>query len=152
MQFSTLVLTLLVLMAVAYQVGRRRSLAVAHGSPRQLHSLPSYYGYLTALWAGIPALLVLGIWTFFEHTIVTQLVVAGLPEEIRSLPPNRLTLVVNDLKNLVSGNIVSGEVSAVMQAAADHYRHLLGLSRAAVTALVLSLGAGGATLFLHLFN
>ena len=124
MQPSTLTITLLVLSALAYQLGKRRALAVAEGDARRLHSLPSYYGYLAALWCAIPALVILAIWVFFEDPVITKLVLAGLPPEIRDLSANRLTLVVNDIKNLVSGNIVSGQISPAMQAAADKAEEL----------------------------
>ncbi|MGD8333740.1 MAG: phosphate ABC transporter permease subunit PstC, partial [Desulfobacterales bacterium] len=102
-----------------------------------LHSRPTYYGALTALWCGIPALLLFGFWLAFESNIITTLVVADLPEKIRSLPEARLNLVVNDIKNLVSGNIVSGEIDPVMQAAADHYRNLQNISKAALAVVAI---------------
>ncbi|MDD3449687.1 MAG: phosphate ABC transporter permease subunit PstC [Gammaproteobacteria bacterium] len=144
MSVTTLAIVLLALSAVAYYVGRQRSFAVAReaGGVRALHSLPGYYGMLTALWCGIPALLVLAAWLAFEPYIVTKLVVAGLPEEIRALPDARLSLVVNDIKNLVSGNIVSGKVDPAMQAAA-HYRSLQQTGAAALAVVVVALAAGG---------
>ncbi len=108
-----------------------------------LHSRPTYYGALTALWAGIPAVLVYGFWLAFEPTVITGMVVAGLPDEIRNLPADRLTLVVNDIRNLVSGNIVSGEVSPAIQAAADHYRRLNGISNAALSVVAMALAILG---------
>ena len=56
---SMLLVVLLTLSAVAYFLGRRRAFAVA-GAPeaiKHLHSRPTYYGALTALWCGIPAVL-----------------------------------------------------------------------------------------------
>lgn len=139
MDATTLIVTLLVLTSVGYYLGRRRALAVSGGAVRKLHSLPSYYGLYTALWTGIPALLVFALWIALQHSVITQLVVADLPADLRSLPPDRLDLVVNDIKNLVSGNIVSGEVSGAMQAAADHYRRLLDIGSAALAVLMLAL-------------
>jgi phosphate transport system permease protein len=86
---------------------------------------------------------------FFEDSIITSLVVAGLPEEVRNLTPNRLNLVVNDIKNLVSGNIVSTEVDPVMRAAADHFIHLQAISKAALSVIVLVLAITGASLALR---
>ena len=50
MQTSTIVIAILFLGAVAFRVGRRRSLVLVGGSRgvRNLHSLPGYYGLLTA--------------------------------------------------------------------------------------------------------
>ena len=145
MQATTLTLILLVLTAGAYQLGKHRSLKVSSGRAGavKLHSLPSYYGILTAMWCGIPAILLVGAWLAFEPVIVTELVVAGLPEELRNLPPQRLSLIVNDIKNLVSGNVVAGEVDATMAAAAEHYRRLQSLSHWALSVAALSLAILG---------
>jgi phosphate transport system permease protein len=48
------------------------------------------------------------------------------------------------MKNLVSGNIVAGEVTATIQEAADHYRNLKATSNAALAVGMLSLGVIGA--------
>jgi len=131
---ATLLIILLALSSAAYYVGRRRAFAVAGGAAKikHLHSRPAYYGALTAVWCGIPALILFGFWLAFESSIVTHLVVADLPEEIRTLPPARLNLIVNDIRNLESGNIVSGKIDPTMQAAADHYRSLKSTSNAAL--------------------
>jgi phosphate transport system permease protein len=88
-------------------------------------------------------LLLFGLWFGLEDKIITNLVVADLPQAIRGLPDNRLNLVVNDIKNLVSGNIVAGEVTATIQAAAEHYRNLKTTSNAALAVGMLSLGIVG---------
>ena len=142
---TTLLILLLGLSALAYYVGRRRAFAVAGGGAgiKHLHSRPVYYGALTAVWCGIPALLLFGFWLMFESSIITHLVVADLPEAIQNLPEARINLIVNDIKNLVSGNIVSGEVDPVMQAAADHYRSLQSTSTAALAVCAIALAIIG---------
>jgi phosphate transport system permease protein len=137
---ATLIIILLALSSLAYYVGRRRAIAVGGDKIqlKQLHSRPTYYGALTAIWCGIPALLIFGFWLAFESNIITQLVVSDLPENIRNLPAARLNLVVNDIRNLVSGNIVSGEIDPTMQAAADHYRSLKTTSNAALAVLTIA--------------
>ncbi|MFN3920726.1 MAG: phosphate ABC transporter permease family protein, partial [Methylohalobius sp.] len=90
MQVSTLILMLLGLTACAYYLGLRRAIAVSGGPVRRLHSLPHYYGYYVALWCSLPAFCILGLWLALDDRIITQLVTAALPEEIRSLPPQQL--------------------------------------------------------------
>jgi phosphate transport system permease protein len=75
--------------------------------------------------------------------VITRLVVADLPDRIRSLPPDRLNLVVNDIRNLVSGNIVSGDIDATMQAAAAHYSRLSAISNAALVVVAMALAIIG---------
>ena len=83
MNAPLLVTVLLALSSLGYYFGRRRAFTVAQGAIRKLHSLPTYYGLYTAIWCGIPALVLVALWLSFEHAIITQLVVAGLPEELR---------------------------------------------------------------------
>ncbi|MCF6235569.1 MAG: phosphate ABC transporter permease subunit PstC [Gammaproteobacteria bacterium] len=139
MQTTTLILLLLAFSVIAYQFGKRRSLVIVSGKVKELHSLPSYYGYLTAIWCGIPALIIFGLWSAFESTIITHLVVSHLPETLQNLSSNRLSLFINDIKNLANGGIISGEVDAVTTAAAEHYNNLRYISNAALTVFVLGI-------------
>ena len=136
---ATLILLLLGLSALAFHLGKRRSLGMAAraGGVRHLHSLPSYYGSLAALWCGVPALVVLGLWLAFEDRIIVHLVVAELPAGIRELPEGRLGLVVNDIRNLAGGNVVAGEVDATMAGAAGHFARLRSISSAALAVVVI---------------
>ncbi len=141
-----LLLVLLMLTTAGYVLGRKKALAVADAGgsrPQTLHSRPTYYGALAALWCAIPALVVFSFWQAFESTLITRMVIAGLPPELQSLPPDRLGLVMNDIKNLVSSDIVSGEISPAIQAAADQYVRFQTLSHAALAVLVLTVGIGG---------
>jgi phosphate transport system permease protein len=145
MQSSVLLLLLLGLMALAYQLGRRRSVSVAggYGKVKELNSLPSYYGYYTALWCGIPALLVFSLWIVSQQHFITLLLTQDLPEAVRALPDAQLELVINDIKNLAWGNIISTQPEPYMRDAADHLLHLEGISRAAMTVMVLVLAILG---------
>jgi len=145
MDASSLIVVLLALSALAYHLGRRRSLHVARatGGIKTLHSLPGYYGLHTALWCGIPALLVVALWVAFEPTIVTHLVVSALPEEMKSVAPERLNLIVNDIRNIVNGHFTSREPDAATAAAAEHYKHLQYVSRMAMTVVGVALAIIG---------
>ncbi|MCB1914734.1 MAG: phosphate ABC transporter permease subunit PstC [Rhodocyclaceae bacterium] len=138
-----LIVLLLTLSSLAYHFGRKRAFAVSGGRIRTLHSLPAYYGLYAALWAVIPALLVLALWLAFEDSVITRLVIASLPPETATLAPSRLNLVLNDIRNLVVGNIVSSEPDAAILAAADRYRDLRGISTTALFAVTLGLAAIG---------
>ena len=145
MSSATLIVVLLGLTALAFHLGKRRSLGVAAraGGVRHLHSLPSYYGSLTALWCGVPALVVLGLWLACEDRIITHFVVAQLPAEVREQPEARLGLFVNDLKNLAGGNVVAGEVDSVLRGAAEHYARLRSTSSAALAVVAIAIAILG---------
>jgi len=141
-----LMLLLLAVVAVAYHLGRKRAVASAGGAGRisELHSLPAYYGLYAALWAGIPALLLLGLWSGIEDQVVTALVKSKLPQElVAGLSPGHLSLLLNDVKNLASGSLVSNDVTPEIQAAAEHYGRLRQLADWAIRLLVLAVAVGG---------
>lgn len=137
-----ILITLLLLSTGAYYIGRKRALSVAGGSVSTdtLHSRPTYYGALTALWCAIPAIAVFGFWMGFESKIINHLVISEMPPEIRHLPEDRLSLVVNDIKNLIEGNIVSGVLDPAMHNAAENYKRLKSISSTALGIVVLMLG------------
>ncbi|MEW6764887.1 MAG: phosphate ABC transporter permease subunit PstC [Pseudomonadota bacterium] len=137
-----LVILLLLLSSLGYYLGRRRAFELAGSRIRNLHSLPTYYGLYTAIWCALPALLVVVVWLGLEGSIVTHLVVSSLPEEMQKLGADRMNLIVNDIRNMVSGNIVSHESDPAIHAAADRYRNLLDISEAAMTVVGLSLAVG----------
>jgi len=132
---------LLLLSTAGYYLGRKRAMAVADktGGPKTLHSRPVYYGTLTALWCAVPALIIFSFWMMFESTVISNMVISKLPESLQSLPADRLNLIMNDIKNLVSGNIVSGEDNPALQAAADYYQYLRSISHGALFVLILTL-------------
>ena len=140
----TFVLAALILLSIAgYYLGRSRSLASVGGSAHKLHSRPHYYGYFVVLWCGVPTLLVLGAWTIFQTPIIETLVQNSLPAEILNAESSSMSLIINDIRNLASGNITSGEITPVMQAAADQYTRLRSISQLAQFVVVLALGIAG---------
>ncbi|MBK1646368.1 phosphate ABC transporter permease subunit PstC [Thiocapsa imhoffii] len=124
MHTSTLLILVLAFMSLAYYVGRKRAISTAGGVTRinTLHSLPVYYGLYAALWAGLPALLLMGLWAGFQDDILVALVKSELPATmLDGLSPGAASLLVNDIKNLASGAIVSRTPTPEMQLAADRY-------------------------------
>lgn len=125
-------LFVLAAMVLAYHLVRGRAIKVVGGIDKisQLHSLPGYYGYYAALWVGVPALLLILVWIGAQDRVVTWVMRDHLPPSVTAgLSPGQLGLVVNDIKNLATGNITSGTITPEIQAAADHYRQLQALAR-----------------------
>jgi phosphate transport system permease protein len=86
MQISVIVaLTLLVLTAFGFLIGRRRALAARGASSGRLHSLPNYYGYYIALWTGGPALVVLALYGAMGAGLVNTLAMTQLEREAAPL-------------------------------------------------------------------
>jgi phosphate transport system permease protein len=140
----TYIILLLLLGSVAYHLGRRRAYVLAEGVPGRLHSLPSYYGYYTALWCAIPGFTLLLLWLALEAPVINHLLVAGLPPDLQPESSDRLGLLLNDIRN-VAANVVSGEVTEGVRAAADRYLRLERNSNLMLSVLgTLGALAGGA--------
>jgi phosphate transport system permease protein len=142
MNFFSLLIVVIIFSVACFYVGRKRSVKAVNGRIRDLHSLPGYYGLFVALWCGIPALAVFILWISFQSTVITSIVVSGLPTDIQSMPPEELSLIINDIKNIASGIVVSDKREEFLFAAAEHFNRLKATGFLALTALVLSVSAG----------
>src|SRR5687767_12499394 len=138
---AALLIALALVSVAAFWVGKSRSLALVGGNRgvRNLHSLPGHYGLMTAMWCLLPALLVIGLWLTFQDAILLRLVTEQLPTAVRDLPANDLSLIMNDVRNLVSGSTASESASEPVRLAAEEYIRLRGISRLALSVLVLVL-------------
>jgi phosphate transport system permease protein len=118
----------------AFWLGKSRSLALVGGSRgiRNLHSLPSHYGLMTALWCALPALLVIVLWLSFQDAILLRLVTDQLAQHEAAATGN-LSLILNDVRNVAAGNVAAGAVSEPVRIAAAEYVRLRGTSRMALT-------------------
>ena len=66
---------------------------------------------MTAMWCGLPALLLIVGWIVFEPVVIDSLLVGQLPESMSSLPSGELSLVINDIKLLATQETLSADVS-----------------------------------------
>lgn len=140
MSFYLVLIVLVVLTVAGFYMGRSRAMKSADGNARVLHSRPHYYGYFVALWCGLPSLLILTLWTTLQTPIVESIIQAGLPASMIPDDPARMSLIMNDVRNLASGNITSGEITADVQGAADRYSSLLVIGDLARFVVILSIG------------
>ena len=145
MSHSALFLALAAAATLAYWIGKYRSLALVGGGRgiRRLHSLPSYYGLLTALWCAIPALLVMVVWLSAQDSVVSGLVISKLPVQFQHLDPGQLSLLKNDIRNVVAGAVPADAARPEVRAAAADYVHLQGIADLSLAGLVLVAGTLG---------
>ncbi len=100
------VLLLLAVMAAIGAAGyifcRGRVMAQVGGNPRELHSLPGYYGWNGAIMATLPALAVMVVWLIAQPLILESRVVSHLPEATAAEPAAR-KLAMADIRRVASG-------------------------------------------------
>lgn len=105
MNLSTLLLIILAGSAAAYFIGYTRSQQIAKpiGGVRHLATLPTYYASMMSLWAFIPALILVFLWSVLDGSIITSLVKSSLPSEAKQLSDESLGLLMSQVANVASG-------------------------------------------------
>ena len=102
MSIGLLLVLLLALAVAGHLIGQRRAVASAGGDIRHLHSLPAFYGRITALMTGVPALLLVAVWVLVSSIVIEQrafslIAPADIPEGSSS------ALVISDVRRLAEG-------------------------------------------------
>ena len=145
MRLTTLALILTAMALAAFYLGRRRAVTVGGGlgRARRLHSLPKYYGYYTALWCVLPGILLLLVWTALSDAVVTDRVIASLPETLRSQPEAQLSLTLNDIRNLAAGQMVDESRRTEFAVAANLYNNLRAASQRLLSGLIIAFSFAG---------
>jgi phosphate transport system permease protein len=138
-----LVLMIVTLSLASYFFGRRRSVAMVDGRQQELHSRPNYHGIFVAAWVGIPSLLLVLVWLALQGMIIDRLLEANLPlSATQGLDHDQIGLLLSEIKSVAAGNVF-GEPNAIVEEAAERYRHWQAIARYAMIAAALSLALLG---------
>jgi phosphate transport system permease protein len=139
----TLPIALLAILLLAFAAGlfaRRRAVGLRGGGAR-LNSLPNYHGFHVALWAALPALLLLAIWAPVQTSLVEQSVLSSPAGQ--KLPDFDLArdTILTEAREIATGereagfNAESSELAPIYSAATSRYA-AIGGSIAIVFALI----------------
>ena len=137
---------LLALVAVAYQVGLRKSLNLSGKGNISaiLHSRPGYYGALVALWCGIPAFLILLVWNIIEPSILQHYILQNVPATVASgLDKASVDVLVDRVQAIASGFGVTDTPAAYELAAAQQLSKIQQIGDYAKFAVVICAAIGG---------
>jgi phosphate transport system permease protein len=148
MELTTITLAIVALSVGSFFIGRSRSYAVV-GGPRKvrgLHSLPGYYGYFTALWCLLPALLLVLVWLYAEPRIITAMVISGMSDVQQAMSEGEIRLLISNIQHLAAGDAVSVEVDAALREASAKFQEYSAISRHMLTAFSLGLAVLGGAL------
>lgn len=136
---------LLVLLGVAYQSGWSRSRGLATANGVNVHSRPQYHGSYVAIWAMVPALVILAVWAWLGGDVTRNYTVSLIPQDVLlGLDQIGLNAAIARLNALASGYGVTGELAPYELAAGDALRSFQMLTFVGV--LAVALVAGGAAL------
>lgn len=115
-------LTLAVLVAGAFFIGRTRAVSVGRGNYAQMHSLPTYHGLLLSAMVFVPMLLIFVVGSPLVGTMATSQALSQLPSDIQADAVSRAT-ALRDVTNLAAGQHM-GEASPAVLAAAETYKNI----------------------------
>ena len=139
MNISTLLLIILAGSACAYFIGYTRSQQIAKplGGVRHLATLPSYYASLMSLWALIPAIIVVALWSVLDSSIISSLVKSTLPVEAKQLSSESLGLLMSQVGNVAAGIGNIDDLGMEYKPAVDRLLSLNSISKQGMPILAL---------------
>src|SRR5690606_8421804 len=76
--------------------------------------------------------------------VIENLVISALPAEMQELSPERLGLVMNDVRNIASGDFSGAMAEPAVRAAAEHFVQLRSTGNLALSVAALALAIAGA--------
>lgn len=118
MNYSSLLIAILIFFGGAYLLGRNRARSIANEGAN-LHSLPTHYGALMALWTGLPALILLIVWSLLQEPVIDALLVPQLPANIQQGSETDIQLALSKVHNLANGAGVAADSS--LEPAVTHF-------------------------------
>ena len=147
MNTSTLLITLIALILFGYWLGRyklgkKQDPKKQYRAPKY-HSLPAYYGYMTSIWCGLPALLLLVIWVMFQENIIVYWLVQELPLSLQTQGDDKVALLMNQAINAAKKGHFEGLNTPELIQIAQQYRHLSELAALAKAVVVIALALLG---------
>lgn len=102
MSLGPLTLIILALGLAGYLIGRRRAVAQVNGDIRKLHSLPPFYGRITALLTIVPALFLIAAWLLAEPAFIETKALSLIAAE--DIPAGKsAALVMADVRRVADG-------------------------------------------------
>jgi phosphate transport system permease protein len=130
----TLSLALVAILVIAAAVGlfaRNRVVGLRGGGAR-LNSLPNYHGLYVAIWAAVPALLLLTLWSPVQTALVEQAVLASpAGQKLPDFDMARDT-ILTEAQGIAAGEIEAGfnpestELAPLYAAASSRYAAIGG--------------------------
>jgi phosphate transport system permease protein len=100
---TSLILLIVALIGLAgYALGARQARRLAASSPN-MHSRPGYYGSYVAVWAVLPALLVLAVWLVASPIYINSSIRGDFPEDVKAQPEAAQSLTFGTIGSVARG-------------------------------------------------
>jgi len=140
--FSSVLLALVCVFVAAVFIGRNRAVGVCTGHSSSLHSRPMFHGGYMAIWAAVPALVLLLVWAAFSGPLMDRYVGMVHADAVADLSQPQVEAFIRDARALAFGGIV-GFKNELKEAAAATYRSAAWVANAVlIVGAVLLIGFG----------
>ncbi|MCB5201407.1 phosphate ABC transporter permease subunit PstC [Neorhizobium sp. T786] len=125
---TSLILLIVALIGLAgYVLGARQARRLAAAALPKMHSRPGYYGSYVAVWAGLPALLILAVWLVASPIYVNSSIRDNFPEDLKAQTEAAQSLTFGTIGSVARGlTVLTPEEVAQAQANPGELRVLLG--------------------------
>ena len=143
MHFIILLLALGAIAAIGFYFARRKLLVSSIKTATPPHSMPVYHGWYVAFWCALPSLIILLFWLIFENYILEALIRSYLGPELLALSDAKLSLVINDVKNLANGINTEGKSGTALLEIAERYSSMQYTARVALLGTGIALAIAG---------
>ena len=129
---NLLIFALIILFGLSsYYFGRSEARKLITTNKIKLNALPSYYGYYLGIWCGLPALIILSLWSLFEPTIIKILILSNF-SNVESKD-----LFYEQTLSFFNGNF-TGELTNNIKIASEKYSSLNAIAYNSKIALLAS--------------
>ena len=129
---NLLIFALIILFGLSsYYFGRSEARKLITTNKIKLNALPSYYGYYLGIWCGLPALIILSLWSLFEPTIIKMVILSNF-SNVESKD-----LFYEQILSFFNGNF-TGELTNNIKIASEKYSSLNAIAYNSKIALLAS--------------
>lgn len=125
-----------------YVTGRKKSLDVADGAVKNLHSVPGYHGAYVCVWVAIPSLLLFVVWMIFDSWVIDSMVLARFSTDLEGMNPARVGLWLSNVKNTADG-LFNADGAPELAEATDYYKVLSSTGDWLIASISLALAGAG---------
>lgn len=101
--FSTILLGVAIIATVSFFVGLSRARSAQLGGSIKLHSRLGYYGWYGAILSGLPAILLLIVWSAAENPVLSRMIENDLPASVEHLNAAQQSFVLGQIRMISEG-------------------------------------------------
>lgn len=139
MNTSALIFIIIGLSLISFFTARQR--AVASNDDIRFKALPKHFGYLTALWSGLPALILIIGWAAIKPGYLHNEILSTLPESVITQSGAELDLYINQIHLAIEdGQEIE---DPVIKNTVEHIHKVEQKSKWMITVLVIIIGISG---------